>query len=166
MRRAGPALLATAGALGLLATFHSTPAKLTPSAASAAPPPPTSDPTTTTTAAPVTTRVTSPPTSAARPTTTAAPAAHVVTGSDIGTQFGDVQVQVLVRGTRLLDVRAIRLPYSHSRSQQLSDYAAPRLRSEALQAQSANIDLVSGATYTSEAYIQSLQSALDAARRA
>ena len=56
------------------------------------------------------------------------------------------------------------MSYEHSRSQFISQQAGPLLQQEALQAQSAQIDIVSGATYTSESYAQSLQSALDRAR--
>lgn len=160
MRRAAPALIATAGALGVLATFHSSPAKPTVLASTASPPTPADVPTTTTTTAP-------PPSSTEtvrpRTTTTLLPA-RAITGQDIGTQFGDVQVQAVLRGQQLIDVRSIRLPFDHARSRTISDYAGPRLRAEALRAQSADIDLISGATYTSEGYIQSLQSALDVAR--
>ena len=159
MRRAAPALIATAGALGVLATFHSSPAKPTVLATTASAPPPADVPTTTTSAPPPSTETVAP-----RTTTTTLPAARAITGQDIGTQFGDVQVQAVLRGQQLIDVRSIRLPFSHARSRTISDYAAPRLRAEALRAQSANVDLISGATYTSEAYIQSLQSALDVAR--
>ncbi|MGZ6312192.1 MAG: FMN-binding protein [Candidatus Limnocylindrales bacterium] len=85
------------------------------------------------------------------------------TGQVASTQFGPVQVQVTLANGRITDVTALQLPSDHRRSQQISSYAEPILRSEALQAQSAQIDLVSGATYTSEAYAQSLQSALDQA---
>ena len=68
----------------------------------------------------------------------------------------------MVAGGKVSDVVALALPTGR-RSGQISDYAAPILRQEALQAQSANINLVSGATYTSDAYAQSLQAALDQA---
>ena len=55
------------------------------------------------------------------------------------------------------------MPFGRSRSQYISEQAAPYLHDEVLQAQSAHIDVVSGATYTSESYMQSLQSALDKA---
>ena len=77
--------------------------------------------------------------------------------------FGNVQVQVTVQGGKIVDVRAVQLPTAHMMSQQIGQYAVPILRQEALQAQSAQIDLVSGATYTSQAYAQSLQGALDQA---
>ena len=85
-----------------------------------------------------------------------------VDGPVVSTQFGDVQVEVVVAGGKLTDVVALELPTGR-RSGQISNYAAPTLRQEALQAQSAKIDLVSGATYTSDAYTQSLQAALDQA---
>ena len=60
---------------------------------------------------------------------------------------------------------ALETPTDRSRSASISSQAAPILREEALQAQDANIDIVSGATYTSEGYAESLQAALDALRR-
>ena len=78
-------------------------------------------------------------------------------------QFGDVQVQVTFSGRKITDVKALQLPSDRARSAQISNFAAPYLRTEALQAQSAQIDLISGATYTSESYAQSLQSAIDKA---
>lgn len=86
-----------------------------------------------------------------------------ITGALVQTQYGNVQVRVTLRGTRILDVVAVHLTDSSDTSVRISSGAAPTLRSEALRAQSANIDMVSGATYTSEGYKTSLQSALDAA---
>lgn len=91
----------------------------------------------------------------------AAPQAVTVTGQSVGTRYGPVQVQVVATGTRVEDVTAITLPSEEARSVQIGQRAAPVLRREALDAQSAEIDMVSGATYTSEGYQQSLQSALD-----
>ena len=85
-----------------------------------------------------------------------------VDGQVVSTRFGDVQVEVVMAAGKITDVVALELPTGR-RSGQISNYAGPILRQEALQAQSANIDLVSGATYTSDAYAQSLQSALDQA---
>jgi uncharacterized protein with FMN-binding domain len=89
-----------------------------------------------------------------------APRTQRVRGDVVPTQFGDVQVAITVRGGRLTDVRALQLPFDHPRSQFISTQAEPLLRQEALQAQSARIDVLSGATYTSDAYAQSLQTAL------
>jgi len=85
-----------------------------------------------------------------------------LTGSSVQTPFGNVQVQVSLQGGRITDVQTLQLP-SGGHSSQVSRYAAPQLRSEVLQAQSAQVDSVSGATYTSQAYQISLQSALDQA---
>jgi uncharacterized protein with FMN-binding domain len=86
-----------------------------------------------------------------------------VTGSLVQTRFGPVQVQVTIAGGKITDVTALQLPFDRQRSSQISGIVEPMLRSEALTAQSAQIDLISGATYTSDAYAQSLQSALDQA---
>ena len=88
------------------------------------------------------------------------------TGATVQTPYGDVQVRAVVTGKRLVDVVALRLTDSSGRSVSISAQAAPILRREAIAAGSAHIDTVSGASYTSQAYIESLQSALDAARAA
>ncbi len=81
----------------------------------------------------------------------------------MSTGYGDVQVRVTLQGTKIVDVQALQLPSDRSRSARISQYAGPLLRQEALKAQSPNIDLVSGASYTSDGYAQSLQGALDQA---
>ncbi|WP_181804321.1 FMN-binding protein [Streptomyces shenzhenensis] len=86
-----------------------------------------------------------------------------VTGNTVQTRWGPVQVKVTVKNGKITDVTAVQYPSDNPRDQQINDYALPQLRSEALAAQSASIDTVSGATYTSEGYQQSLQSALDSA---
>jgi uncharacterized protein with FMN-binding domain len=85
-----------------------------------------------------------------------------LTGQAVEIPFGTVQVKVTMQNGKITDVQAIQMPRG-GHSGQISNYAAPQLRSEALQAQSANIDTISGATYTSEGYAQSLQSALSQA---
>jgi uncharacterized protein with FMN-binding domain len=89
-------------------------------------------------------------------------ATATVDGPVVDTRFGPVQVEVVVAGGKVSDVVALQLP-SGRRSGQISQYSEPILREEALKAQDANIDFVSGATYTSDAYAQSLQAALDQA---
>jgi uncharacterized protein with FMN-binding domain len=84
-----------------------------------------------------------------------------VTGSAVQTRYGVVQVKVTVASGRITDVTAVQLPTDHPRDVEISNYAVPILRNEAIAAQSANINTVSGATYTSDGYTQSLQSALD-----
>ena len=83
-----------------------------------------------------------------------------LTGSDTPNQYGDVQVRVTAAGGRITQVAA-RLPSGDGRSQQISSFAGPQLAQQALTAQSAKIDGVSGATYTSDSYKTSLQSAID-----
>lgn len=102
---------------------------------------------------------------------TSGPTASPTGGSTAGTYagavvqepYGYVQVQITVQGGKVTDVKALELP-TGGHSGRISSFVAPILRTEALRAQSARIDLISGATYTSEAYAMSLQSALDAAR--
>ena len=104
----------------------------------------------------------SPATGSDGSTSGATTASTQVAGDAVATRFGTVQVQVTIDGGTLVDVSALQLP-SGGRDSQVSAYAEPILRSEALQAGGAGIDTVSGATYTSMGYIQSLQSALDSA---
>jgi uncharacterized protein with FMN-binding domain len=112
---------------------------------------------------------TAPP--ATTPPSTAAPAAplpsgsSVVTGPDVPNRYGDVQVQLTLAGGKITDVKALQLPVDRQRSAEISQIAGPMLRTEVLQVQSANIDIISGATYTSQSYAQSVQAALDQARK-
>ena len=149
MRRAAPVLIATAAGLALLASFHT-------------------DSSPTSTVAAVAAETTTSTTAAKRSSTTATPRTTVpaprsVDGSAIATKFGPVQVRVTVQGTRIVDVQNVQMPASHQRSAEITQQATPVLRSEVLQAQSARINILSGASYTSQAYAQSVQSALDRA---
>ena len=82
------------------------------------------------------------------------------TGSTVETSYGPVQVALVEQNGRITDVKALQLPTEHAQSAYISERVAPLLREEALQAQSARINIVSGATFTSEAYAESLQQAL------
>jgi len=84
-------------------------------------------------------------------------------GSVAQTRWGPVQVRITVDGGKITDVTAVTYPKGNRRDQEINAYALPQLRTEVLQAQSADIDSVSGATVTSDGYRQSLQAALDAA---
>ncbi len=77
------------------------------------------------------------------------------------TPFGNVQVQVTFAGSTMTKVAEIQSPHDENRSEEINSLAEPVLEREALSSQSATIDTVSGATYTSEGYKRSLQSALD-----
>ncbi|MEU7379444.1 MULTISPECIES: FMN-binding protein [unclassified Streptomyces] len=90
---------------------------------------------------------------------------RTVTGETVRTRWGPVQVRVTLVDGRITDVTALAQPSGNPRDREISGYAVPRLRGEALTAQSADIDTVSGATYTSDGYRRSLQSALDTAGR-
>ena len=88
---------------------------------------------------------------AAATTATATPAgtasgARTATGNAVDTQYGPAQVRVTVKGGKITDIEAVELQSNDPRSQQISSYAAPILKQEALAKQSADIDAVSGAT--------------------
>ncbi len=96
----------------------------------------------------------------ASPTASTA-AARTVTGAVANTPYGPMQVQVTLMGQRITGVTVVQQTNVGARSQQIDSFAIPQLTKETLAAQSARIDAVSGASYTSSGYIQSLQSALD-----
>ena len=98
----------------------------------------------------------------AQPTTAPTPNTQTFTGPAISYFFGTAQVQVTVQNGQITAVTALQLP-NEGRSGWISQQVEPMLRSEVMSAQSAQINLISGATYTSEAYVQSLQAALDQA---
>lgn len=84
-------------------------------------------------------------------------------GTAVQTRFGPVQVQITVANGKITDVTALQLTNTDRKSIQISNRAAPLLRSKVLAAQSADVQTVSGATITSDAYLTSLQAAIDAA---
>ena len=84
-----------------------------------------------------------------------------VTGGIAQTQWGPVQVQLTLKGSTITDVTMLQYPSGNPQDDQINSYALPILIQDTLDAQSAQIDMVSGATVTSVGYVQSLQSALD-----
>ena len=162
LHRTATVIAATAGGVALLANFHTTPGGTMLATGVPA------------TVAPATTRSS---VVAGRPATTTAPgttsassgstassgASRIVDGPIVNTRYGPVQVRVTVQGAKIVDVQALELPSDRTKSQRISQQAGPLLRSEVLQAQTANIHVVSGASYTSAGYAQSLQGALDLA---
>ena len=88
------------------------------------------------------------------------------TGSAVQIPFGTVQVQVTFQGGKITDVQPVQMPSDQRHSAEISSAVAPMLHDEVLQAQSAQVNTISGATYTSMGYLQSLQSALDQAAAA
>jgi len=93
----------------------------------------------------------------------AKPSTITVNGPTEQTRYGPVQVQVTISGKRITGIKTLQQPSGDDRSIQIANDAIPQLRAETLTAQSAQIDSVGGATYTSAGYQQSLQGALDLA---
>jgi uncharacterized protein with FMN-binding domain len=91
----------------------------------------------------------------------AAPRDGSFDGAAVRTPYGSVKVAATLRSGRLVAVRVLEIPSATGRDRDIASFAVPRLTQEALGAQSAHIDAVSGASYTSQGYIDSLQSALD-----
>ncbi|GAB3450269.1 FMN-binding protein [Phycicoccus ginsengisoli] len=90
-------------------------------------------------------------------------AAKTYDGDTAQTRWGPVQVRITVKGGTITDAEAVVYPNGNDRDAEINSYALPVLNQEVVQAQSANIDMVSGATVTSDGYLQSLQSAIDQA---
>jgi uncharacterized protein with FMN-binding domain len=160
MRRVALALFSTIAGLVMLLNFktHST-----NNAAGAVPAATSTGPDTTSEGG---TSATSSSSAAASGTTTTpsgSSTTKTITGDAIDTRYGPVQVQITVTNGTLTAITATEYPNNDPRDSQINSYAIPQLNSEALTAKSAKIDMVSGATYTSDGYISSLQSALDKA---
>ena len=137
MRRAPIVLTATAAGLAAVLGFDAHQPKLpTATASSGASPTPT-------------------------PQGTNAGSAKTATGDAIDTPYGAAQVRVTVEGGKITKIEALQLQGNDPKSVQISSYAEPLLRQSALAKQSADVDAVSGATFTTASYEQSLQSALD-----
>lgn len=151
MKRALAAVVATVAGVIWLITFRVSPQQV--AAAQPTPEPdatsgsPTPEPSASATATPV-------------PTPTPANHDGTFTGPVEPNFYGDVQVRVTIKGNRITDVQALQLPSDRARSAYISQVAGPLLRTEVIQAQSARIDIISGATYTSEGYAESVAAAL------
>jgi uncharacterized protein with FMN-binding domain len=152
LRRALPAVAATVVAIALLANVRERPKVA--AVPDAAPPPP---------------RITQAATPAVRRVSTKRPTApgptRTATGQTVTTPFSVISVRVTLTGGELTRVETVALSGTGARTQAINAHAEPILRAEALRAGSAKIHAVSGATYTSESYRESLQSAIDRARR-
>ena len=154
MRRALASFVVTVVGVVWLVTFRVTPLQVDAVATGTPPPARTRDPLPTQSVrgvGPATPPTVAPGTAAANGT---------FTGSSVSTIYGAVQVRITISNQKITDVQALALPRDRARSAAISQYSAQMLRSEAIQAQSANIDIISGATYTSIAYARSLDSAL------
>lgn len=143
MRRAALALLATMIGLVLLLGFKTAPHGNTARPAALAP------------------ATTGPSKSATASSAPRATETRTYDGTTVNTPYGPVQVRITKTDGKLTDVTTLQLPNADPQSAQIASYAAPLLRSEALKAGSSKIDTISGATYDSQGYAQSLQAALD-----
>jgi uncharacterized protein with FMN-binding domain len=115
--------------------------------------------------APLSRPATTSPSSASGPPSTGGGGDGTFTGDAADTRYGPVQVQITVSAGKITAVHVLQAPQESGRDIRINSEAVPILNQEAVQAQSAQVDTVSGATYTSEGYVQSLQSAIDAAHR-
>jgi uncharacterized protein with FMN-binding domain len=165
--RAAVTLAATAIGTVLLFSFR------TPPAAPIATLAPSSTSSSSSTPSPTATPSAAPPSGGASPTPTATPTptpaasglkSGSFTGQTYANPYGNVQVQVVISGGKITDVKTIQYPNGHQQSVFINSQALPLLREEVLQTQSAKINIIGGATFTSEGYAQSVQSALDLAR--
>jgi uncharacterized protein with FMN-binding domain len=146
MRRNLAALLGTLTALVLLFSYHtSLDSSASTPAAATAPQTPGSD------------------SSSSSSSASSSSGTKTYTGEVADTRWGPVQVEITVTNGKITAAKPTQVPSDNPRDQEINSYAVPVLDQEAVQAQSAQIDAVSGATVTSDGYIQSLQSAIDQA---
>jgi len=158
MRRITIAIASTVSALVLLFSYHTSTGKDSATASGTVGP----GRRVTTSAAPSTT-ATAPPSTTNTPGASGAGASGTFAGAAADTRYGPVQVQITMSGGKITSAQTLQVPNESSRDVRINSAAVPILNQETLRAQSAQIDTVSGATYTSEGYTQSLQSAIDAA---
>ncbi len=169
--RTRAALTSTFASIGLLAIGWQAGAAVTAANNAALAPASTTSATTTPSATPTSTASSTPSASATSsatetPTPTAAASGAkdgTYKGSSISTRYGSVQVQVTISGGKITDIAPLKLTDQGGLSVEISSQVAPILHDEVISAQSANVQNVSGGTYTTRGYLQSLQSALDQA---
>jgi uncharacterized protein with FMN-binding domain len=149
MRRNVAALLGTLSALVLLFSYHTSldSSASTPTAATA----------------PLTPGSGSSSSSSGSSSGSSGSSTQTYTGGIADTRWGPVQVKITVADGKITAAETTQVPSDNPRDQEINSYAVPVLNQEAVQAQSSRIDAVSGATVTSDGYIQSLQSAIDQA---
>jgi uncharacterized protein with FMN-binding domain len=167
MRRVILAIASTAVVLGLLLSFKShtqTPA-LVPAALGPGPGTVSGSPSTGTATAPASGSSATPTAGATTDATSGSTSAgaRTITGDAVLTIYGPVQVKITVADGKVTAAAAIEYPDGTPRDYQINSFAIPQLQQETVGVSSPNIDAVSGATYTSQGYIGSLQSALDKA---
>jgi uncharacterized protein with FMN-binding domain len=157
VKRAPIVITSTAAGVALVLSFHTSHASLGIKSASGTTPAGSGS---TPTTAPQSTGSSPESTS---PATTAPPStsSRSATGNDVQYRYGEIEIEVTASGSKITNVTILKDDATDGRSYQINSEAVPILQSETISAQSSQIDGVSGATYTSQAYLQSLQSALD-----
>lgn len=164
MKRAPFVIGATGVGVGLLLSFHTRPIHLSGVSSAATSPPGTDSgggsPSTAAGGGGTSATTAGPATGGGASSTTAA-ATRSATGPDVQYQYGDIQLRVTEKGSSITRIQVVSEGATDPRSAQINAQAVPMLQQQAISAQSANIDGVSGATFTSMAYQQALQSALD-----
>lgn len=162
MKRAPVVIGSTATGLALVLSFHTHTGKLTHLATGSSSTTNGGSSPTTTPTTPTTPTTNGTPSQNGTSTSTTAPSAtRSATGTDVQYRYGDIQLKVTEDGSKITDIEVVQEGATDGRSYQINSQAVPILQSEAMSAQSAQIDGVSGATYTSQAYAQALQSAID-----
>ncbi len=163
MKRAPFVIGATGVGLGLLLSFHTKPVHVNIAATG-----PTSGTGGSGTGSGSTTDTSAPPTTTApggssgtAPTAAANDSTRSATSQLIQYRYGDIELRVTEKGTRITNIQVVSEGATDPRSAEINSQAVPMLQQQAMSAQSVNIDGVSGATFTSIAYDQALQSALD-----
>jgi uncharacterized protein with FMN-binding domain len=152
---------------GIVNDSANQPTQSAPTGSAKPKPKPSTTPSRTASAKPSTTPKTTPRTTpSSRPTQSTAPKTVTVNGAAVDTDYGPVQVQIKLSGSKIISATAIAYPQGSGRDLEINSYAIPMLQQDTVAKQSDQIDTVSGATYTSDGYRQSLQSALDAAHQA
>jgi uncharacterized protein with FMN-binding domain len=172
MRRFVAVFIATVAGLVVLLSFKTASTKSGPPLALSGTTPGTPDPASSASSrqAPSAATPTPSASSASPAPSTSASATKVVTGTPVAASeggrrvFGTVSVRLTITNGKITAATVVTYPNNDARSSQISSFAIPVLNSEVLAAQGANINAVSGATITSEAYAQSLQAALDQAK--
>ncbi|HEV7752015.1 MAG TPA: FMN-binding protein [Baekduia sp.] len=156
MNRAPIVLSATVAGLAVTLGFHAHAPAVTPAATAAQASPSSSSGATSSASTPAAAASSSAKASASASTTT-------VTSDVVPNQYGNVQLRATVSNGKITKIEALQIPQNDRKSAEINAYAEPVLQASALQAQSANIDTVSGATFTSNGYKTALQSVLDKA---
>jgi uncharacterized protein with FMN-binding domain len=161
MRRIVTTILSTISIMVLLFSYHTSSSSATISASPMVQQPASSDPNPPSGSSKSGGSSTTRPSAAAKASPATSRATY--TGQSADTQWGPVQVQLTVQGGKITRARAVQYPQGTNTDAQINGYALPLLDQEVVQKQSASIDTISGATVTSDGYLQSLQSAIDQA---